>query len=135
MRSFLLTLVFSTLLFECYGQKSWHHLPNIGLTVNPFRFDDIYFLNKNIGLAVDGYGWIHKTYNGGKSWQAKVSPSSDTISFRSIEFLEDAATGIAGSIFTGKVLRTIDTGNTWLDITQSVSDFGSSPRNICGLSH
>jgi photosystem II stability/assembly factor-like uncharacterized protein len=82
-------------------------------TLSSNRFEDIFFLNKDLGFATDGL-WIYKTINGGIDWTVKYS------SFwgggqSGIYFINDS-TGFAygsGSIWTS------DGGETWKEVQTS----------------
>jgi len=121
------------------------YLPNNGFVKGPLlsdtsrRVEDIYFCDSNVGYAVTITNRILKTVNGGITWKIKndTTTTLQLPSFRSIEFLDDGKYGVAGCLGAyAKIFRTIDSGETWNDITSSVSD--PSPNfkhNICGLAH
>ena len=56
-------LFFLTLLTGQTG--TWIELPNAPVVT---RFNDIQFLNENLGWAVNGWGQIYHTPDGGDSW-------------------------------------------------------------------
>jgi photosystem II stability/assembly factor-like uncharacterized protein len=107
-----------------------------GSTTGGDRYNDLYFTSKDTGFIVREE--ILKTTDGGKTWTPKTNyaASGKPIHIRSIEFLNDHITGIAGT-FNGIVLRTVDGGETWQNITSSVPDTTAGPgkRNICGLAN
>jgi len=119
----------------CHAQSQWLTLPNVGLQVagQPVRYDDIYFISKDTGLVVSSNGLIYKTYDGGNYWYIKAD-LGDNIYFRSIEFSDNGQYGIAGTL-SGLVLRTIDRGETWTDISSAIPDTGMYAKRICGLAH
>lgn len=125
-----------------YAQNQWHYLPNNGFNKgsgpgdSSLRLEDVYFTNKNTGFAVTFTNRLLKTTDGGDNWVIK-NDTLDFALFRSIEFLDDDVTGIAGSLnSTGKVFRTTDGGETWVNISASVTDTTTaSSKRICGLAH
>jgi len=134
--------IFSTLLIALFfvnsasAQNRWHYLPNQGLTTPISRFDDVFFINKSVGFTINIYDdtAIYKTVDGGNTWRPVLVSSGVFLNLRSIEFLDDGVTGISGST-RGKVFRTTDTGNTWVDISSNIIDVALGPRSMCGLSH
>ena len=49
----------------CVAQN-WEQLP---IPESPSRYDDVFFLNENLGWAADGWGAaVYKTTDGGQSW-------------------------------------------------------------------
>ncbi|HEY9177288.1 MAG TPA: YCF48-related protein, partial [Flavipsychrobacter sp.] len=125
-----------------YAQNQWHYLPNNGFhkgysfNDSAYRIEDVYFTSRNTGFAVTTTNRLLKTTDGGDNWAIK-NDTLDFAGFRSIEFLDDAVTGIAGSLnSTGKVFRTTDRGETWLNISASITDTTTtSSKRICGLAH
>ena len=97
------------------------------------RYDDIFFISHDTGVLVSSYGMIFKTYDGAAHWYLKKAISAGTY-FRSVEFSANGQVGIAGTV-TGSVYRSSDRGETWNDISASISDTGASAKNICGLGH
>lgn len=138
-----LPLLVTFLLVQLSGkaQQQWRYLPNNGFVKGSVsdtghRIEDIYFLNKDTGFAVTLTNRLFKTTNGGIDWAFKNDTASYT-GFRSIEFLDDGTTGIAGALNqTGKVLRTTDGGETWADIAHLIPDTTTNgAKRICGISH
>lgn len=125
-----------------YAQNQWHYLPNngfhkgYGFSDSTYRIEDIYFTNHTTGYAVTFTNRLLKTTDGGDNWSIK-NDTLDFASFRSIEFLDDDVTGIAGTLNpAGKVFRTTDRGETWLNISASITDTTTtSSKRICGLAH
>ncbi len=129
--------------FSATAQNDWTYLPNNNLVKgaapsdSAYRIEDVYFTDTLTGFAVCLPGRILKTTDGGTNWQRKNSVASE-VGFRSIEFLDDGKTGIAGSLgATAQLLRTDDYGETWQDYTSSLTDTttGSTRNNICGIAH
>ena len=54
------------------------------------RFDDVFFLNENLGWAANGYhAAVYKTTDGGLNWTEQVNETvlGEDLYFRNIEFL------------------------------------------------
>ncbi len=124
------------------AQNQWHYLPNIGFHKgygfidSTYRLEDIYFTNTNTGFAITTTNRLLKTTDGGDNWTIK-NDTLDHAGFRSIEFLDDDVTGVAGSLnSTGKIFRTTDGGETWVNISASIIDTTTTgSKRICGLAH
>ncbi|MBK9980837.1 MAG: T9SS type A sorting domain-containing protein [Saprospiraceae bacterium] len=119
----LLHLLFLSMVAPSFSQ-SWNLAGPI-----PFanRYDDIYFINENIGWTVNSEGNIFKTIDGGLTWTWLYQNS---YYFRSVEFL-DAMTGFAGTL-DSVLLRTTDGGATWEHIEGQIPHL---IQGVCGLSH
>jgi len=131
-----LFLLISLFVFVTQAQGQWITLQNTGLMTNfgeSVRYDDIYFISADTGFVVSSNGYLYKTYDGGNNWHVKANPNPP-IYFRSIEFSDNGQFGIAGTL-SGVVLRTVDRGETWTDISNAVSDTGLYARRMCGLAH
>ena|GEM_PF-1047888 len=143
--AFLLCLLYMQ---NAQCQTGWLILPNYGLP-GPARFEDVYFTDTNTGYAVYLNNYmsfdnspkpIYKTTDGGTTWSCVGPVVYGSSAMRSIEFLGDKNTGIAGSLL-GSVYRTADAGATWTDISASIADTAaadSTPtgiRKICGIAH
>jgi photosystem II stability/assembly factor-like uncharacterized protein len=119
------------------AQSGWFTPLNFGLIpANPptsIRYDDIFFISHDTGVLVSSYGMIFKTYDGAAHWELKKAVTQYTY-FRSVEFTADGQVGIAGTV-SGQVYRSADRGETWNDISVSISDTGASAKEICGLAH
>lgn len=139
--------LFALLLLLAYthtgsAQNQWHFLPNNGLQKGSrladtiYRIEDIYFVNDTTGFAVTLTNRLLKTVDSGNNWVMK-NDTLDVAEFRSIEFLNDDSTGIAGTLnYTGKVFRSVDAGETWINISSSITDTVSNgSKRICGLAH
>lgn len=96
-----------------------------------WRFEDMYFVDTETGWVVDGGGQILKTTSGGISWNQQFYNSD--YYFRSVEFYNDQI-GFAGTLANGSpnatLLKTINGGSTWIDITSSLP---VSVPGICGM--
>lgn len=107
-------------------------LPNAPLTS---RHNDLFFRDNLIGWIVDGDGEIHKTADGGNSWDRQYLNTD--AHFRSIGFISDTR-GFAGNVGEGEfgatdenaLFETFDGGETWTPVT-NIS--GPTPKGICGM--
>jgi photosystem II stability/assembly factor-like uncharacterized protein len=74
------------------------------------RYDDVFFLNENIGWAANGWGYkTYKTTDGGETWDF-IFETPDQYQ-RNIEFLNEDI-GILGTL-SENLYRTTDGGETW----------------------
>ncbi|HUF11258.1 MAG TPA: YCF48-related protein [Rhodothermales bacterium] len=117
---------------QAQGELGWQTLPNAPVTS---RHNDVYFVTPDLGWIVNGAGEIHRTRDGGASWELQFSQGN--AHFRSVGFV-DSMNGWAGNVGLGEfgttdpvVLRqTRDGGETW----QPVAGFqGPNPVGICGM--
>lgn len=93
------------------------------------RFDDVFFIDDNIGWAANGYfATVYKTIDGGATWSAQVSETDLGTShyFRNIEFLNNNI-GFLGTL-NGKFYKTTDSGVNWSEVT-----IAPNPPAICGI--
>lgn len=108
--------------------QSWQTLNANSLN---WRFEDMHFIDTDIGWAVDGGGQILKTTDGGQTWTQQYFNANHY--FRSLEFYNDQI-GFAGTLSNsgsnGELLRTTDGGETWTNIT---TNFPVSIVGICGI--
>ena len=94
------------------------------------RFDDVFFLNENLGWAANGYySAVYKTIDGGANWTLQTSGTmlGSSHYFRNIEFLDENI-GFLGTL-NQKFYKTIDGGTTW----NLVTNITPNPSAICGL--
>jgi len=77
----------------------------------PF-YNDIVFIDDNLGYVTGGNGAILKTTNGGETWSEQESGVSGNL--RSVHFT-DENTGYVGEY--GRILSTTDGGETWSQLT------------------
>lgn len=106
------------------AQGTWTTLPPNSLS---WRFEDLFFVNADVGWAVDGGGQILKTTNGGDSWTQQFHDSN--FYFRSVAFFDEQV-GFAGTL-SSALFRTADGGATWTNINASLPVV---PAGICGMS-
>lgn len=126
MKKYYVLLLLSTL---ASAQLTWSPLPNIAVNLNGQRFDDVFFLNENLGWAANGYyASVYKTTDGGATWTQQLSNAilGSNHYFRNIEFLNENV-GFLGTL-NGKFYKTIDGGTTW-----NLVSITPNPAAICGL--
>jgi len=91
------------------------------------RYDDIWFLNVDVGWAVNGNGKILKTANGGANWDTQFHDGA--VYFRCLSMVNDQI-GWAGCTTQGRQLfRTID-GQHWSLVQNLPAD---APPLVCGV--
>lgn len=92
------------------------------------RYDDVFFLNGDIGWAArGGNGTVFKTTNGGASWTEQTVSSTTGQYFRNIEFLNENI-GFLGTL-NNNFYKTTNGGTTWT----RVNNIFPNPEAICGL--
>lgn len=115
----VLTILFTTI---AISQPQWSALPNAPSGLG--RFDDIFFLNEDLGWAANGpSGIVFKTEDGGDTWTQQLALNSY---FRNIEFIDENI-GFLGTL-DGVFYRTTNGGDTWSPVT-----INPNPSAICGL--
>ena len=124
----LLFLLVSNFLFS----QTWQPLTSIlsNTISSNQRFDDVFFLNENLGWAANGYySAVYKTIDGGANWTLQTSGAmlGSSHYFRNIEFLDENI-GFLGTL-NQKFYKTIDGGTTW----NLVTNITPNPSAICGL--
>lgn len=93
------------------------------------RYDDIWFLDANVGWAVNSNGQILHTTDGFRT-EPIVQLHDPTIYWRCIAFA-NTARGWAGTLTEGRPLfDTIDGGRTWRQVANLPSD---APGGVCGI--
>ncbi len=111
------------------AQFTWTPLPSAAVNTNGQRFDDVFFLNENVGWAANGFfAAVYKTTDGGINWTLQTNNAilGSNHYFRNIEFLDENI-GFLGTL-NGKFYKTLDGGNTWNLVTITPNPFA-----ICGL--
>ncbi|MBW8360945.1 MAG: T9SS type A sorting domain-containing protein [Kaistella sp.] len=113
-------------LFLYSQQYSWSTLAAPPATTG--RYDDIFFLNENLGWAArGGAGRIYKTTDAGSTWVQLALPNPTNEYYRNIEFLNENI-GFLGTL-NDSFYKTTDGGTTW----QKVLNISPAPPAICGL--
>lgn len=115
-------------LLQISGQ-TWQET-NITPNSNGQRFDDVFFLNDNLGWAANGfYAAVYKTEDGGLNWTEQLSNADlpGNYYFRNIEFIDENI-GFLGTL-NDAFFKTTDGGSTW----QEVTNITPNPNAICGL--
>ncbi|WP_298222566.1 YCF48-related protein [Flavobacterium sp.] len=109
--------------FSLFAQPSWDEvLPSSCCG----RYDDVFFLNANVGWAAGSGGFVLKTTDGGQNWNNLLFLENTYI--RNIEFLNENI-GFLGTL-DGGFYKTIDGGTNWA-IVDAVAAFNNNV--ICGL--
>ncbi|WP_323788177.1 YCF48-related protein [Psychroserpens sp.] len=126
----LATLFFLLFSLSLTAQPTWQPAPNIISNANGQRFDDVFFLNENLGWAANGYyAAVYKTTDGGLNWTEQLNENNipGGYYFRNIEFLNEDI-GFIGTL-NGAFFKTIDGGSNWTEVT----NITPNPNAICGL--
>lgn len=123
-------ILFITALLFSFINISFSQYPWAQTNIPPAgRYEDVFFLNKDTGFAASNDGYIYKTINGGQVWDS-VFHSLQYI--RSIEF-SSSKRGFAGSLLSSAnaiFMKTLDGGNTWINISNQIT---ISNKGICGI--
>ncbi|QSS96623.1 YCF48-related protein [Psychroflexus sp. ALD_RP9] len=88
-------------------------------TLNNYGFSNVFFLNENIGFVSGGSGRIHKTIDGGLSWQEL--PTNTTEPIRDVFFINENIGFACGEERT--FISTTDGGNTWNEIVLPIESY------------
>lgn len=131
MKKYYFLTLFATL--AAWAQPQWEALGNIPVNANNQRFDDVFFLNENLGWAANGaYAAIYKTTDGGVNWTLQLAEQTPELPgnyyFRNVEFLNENV-GFLGTLTANKFFRTLDGGQTW----SLVTNFSTAPGAVCGI--
>lgn len=124
---FFLSLLFTLTL---QAQLQWRPLPTAITNIDNQRFDDVFFINDNVGWAANGaYAAVYKTTDGGANWTTQITETSlgGNYYFRNIEFLNENI-GFLGTL-DDVFFKTIDGGTNWIPVT----NLPTNPGAICGL--
>jgi photosystem II stability/assembly factor-like uncharacterized protein len=114
--------LFATLLLTTQLLGQWQMVP---LPTGTGRYDDIDFCDPLNGWAVNGAGTIHRTTDGGNTWQLQLSVPDY---FRSVMAITPMK-AFAGTL-DQRFWRTDDGGATWTDISAQLVQ---AVPGICGL--
>ncbi|WP_298394922.1 T9SS type A sorting domain-containing protein [Flavobacterium sp.] len=123
--------IYFLLLITTYAsaQLTWSPLPNAAVNTNGQRFDDVFFLNENLGWAANGfYAAVYKTTDGGATWVQQLNNAilGSNNYYRNIEFIDENI-GFLGTL-NGRFYKTLDGGATW-----NLVPISPNPAAICGL--
>jgi photosystem II stability/assembly factor-like uncharacterized protein len=82
---------------------------------------DVFFVNSQIGWIVGGGGWIFKTTDGGATWTAQRNGGANWtgIALRGVYFVTPEIGWVCGG---NVVLKTINGGTTWTNLTTGTSE-------------
>ena len=123
-----ITLIFSLISALFQAQYSWSAFSYPPTSGNLERYDDVFFLNQNLGWAAKGgNGKVYKTTNGGASWVQQIVGTATNEYYRNIEFLNENV-GFLGTL-NNNFYKTTDGGTSW----QKVNNISPYPEAICGL--
>lgn len=139
MAKFLLTAVLFISFVSAQQPQAWKKT-NFDYTGNSSRINDIFFLNAQIGWAVNGIGGIHRTTDGGVTWTRQLNKGTYT-HFRSVGFF-DSLNGYAGALGWGDanntnakdsviLYKTTNGGAVWIPEPQLTSKI--IERGFCGM--
>ena len=114
------------------AQLEWRALTSLTPNNTTNRFDDVFFLNDNLGWAANGAAAaIYKTVDGGENWTLQLAEQTPQLPgnhyFRNVEFLNENI-GFVGTL-NNKFLKTGDGGTTWT----IVNNIPTNPTAICGI--
>jgi photosystem II stability/assembly factor-like uncharacterized protein len=91
------------------------------------RYDDIWFLNEDVGWAVNGNGRILKTENGGADWDPQFH--NPDVYFRCLSMANDRI-GWAGCTTQGRQLFRTTDGRNWSLVRNLPAE---APPLVCGV--
>ncbi len=120
---------FTLISLNIHAQPNWQTLVNAPSNINNQRFDDVFFIDENIGWAANGYyASVYKTIDGGQTWTEQLNEAmlGGSYYFRNIEFL-NLDIGFLGTL-NNRFFKTIDGGTNWTEVSIS-----PNPPAICGL--
>lgn len=128
-------LVLSAVLLLSLGARAQFGWQQLTLPSALSRYDDMYWRSPQLGWTIDYGGRLHKTSNGGQTWQALNGPSGQD--YRSVAFLTDQLgflgklTAAAAPPDTFALYRTADGGQSWAGVALPGP---VSARGFCGMS-
>lgn len=127
----LLVMIFISNI-SLFAQPAWQQILGDPLGQGG-RYDDVFFLNENLGWAAGNGGFVFKTMDGGTNWDLQLE--LDGVYIRNIEFLDENI-GFLGTL-NGGFYRTTDGGANWNLIDDIVPNDPNFPDElnevICGL--
>lgn len=132
----LISKITSIVLLLCMLQHSKAQIFHATNIPRGGRYDDVSFVNNNIGYTSGG-GRVFKSINGGDDWTL-ISRLDTNAAFRtysrSVEFFNED-TGFVGTLsvstFKGGIFRTYNKGLSWKKMME-VSSLG---EGVCGMAH
>ncbi|WP_309640856.1 T9SS type A sorting domain-containing protein [Flavobacterium sp.] len=128
MKTRLLLIILFLSNLSLLAQPTWHEvLP----TSSGGRYDDVFFLNENMGWAAGSGGFVYKTTDGGTNWDMQLDMGG--VYIRNIEFLNENV-GFLGTL-DGGFYKTINGGTDWTLVNNVIPPNGNDEPNdvICGL--
>ncbi len=128
-RRLYITGLFLSIVLSINAQFEWQGINSLA-NGSGQRYDDVFFLDENVGWAANGFfAAIQKTTDGGLTWTRQVEGDDlgTGIYFRNVEFL-NANIGFIGT-FQGKFFKTVDGGENWSEVT----NISPNPSGICGI--
>jgi len=84
------------------------------------EFNDVFFLNSDIGWIVGGYKTVMKTTDGGNTWTKIMNTSAGDIGFKSVVFYDELNGCVVGNqngLRNSITMVTTDGGITWIETT------------------
>jgi len=112
------------------SQKRWLAMP----ATPAVRYDDIHFVDDNVGWAINSNGQVLKTSDGGAHWDLQAQYDGEWL--RCISMVDERV-GWLGST-TGGTLRKTTDGRSWQTVSNLPAvyrdaDRADRPSAICGL--
>jgi photosystem II stability/assembly factor-like uncharacterized protein len=110
---------------------TWQHLPESPASSR--RHDDVEFIDEMTGWVVNGRGEVHKTMDGGQTWQVQIPASAGLPYLRAIAMANETKgwIGTFGAGSGGVLWETRDGGAQWTNISNRIK--GVVAGAICGL--
>ena len=129
MKKALLFLIAFFSSVSLFAQPAWHEVLGSG---SDGRYDDVFFLNENLGWAAGSGGFVFKTTDGGVNWELQMELNE--VYIRNIEFLNENI-GFLGTL-DGGFYKTTDGGTNWSLVNQDIvpdDPFSGMEDVICGM--
>lgn len=98
------------------------------------RHDDVFFITRKIGWAINSDGKVIGTKNSGESWTtlSTIADVNDTAIYLRVIHFADEKVGFLGTASTeSRIYKTVDGGYSWTALQNLPAD---APRTIAGLS-
>lgn len=120
-------LLFLTLFFSAFNAQNYTWSPLSDPPSTTGRYDDVFFLNENVGWAARGGSpAVFKTTDGGANWVQQTVSTFTGEYYRNIEFLNENI-GFLGTL-KPHFYKTTNGGTSW-----DVVNLPGNPPAICGL--